>query len=419
MDTVILHLGTLPVLSVLAAGFYLILAISVLNGGARAWVRARLVMPTPSNQAYVAAVDTIRGAAALYVAIFHSWQWTRPTFDPTKDALPFLANGDLAVPIFVVVSAFLITRALFGVSDLEDLKAYFFRRLLRIYPLYLVVIVAMILTGLFPVSVPNFFSRLLGEVFMLRMLGFQSFVNPVAWSLYVEAAFYITAPMLMILLGRWLLPAAAVAVVVLYATEIFAVVQFAREYALWRFFLFGMLAALVIVRLEHIESDLVDYVLLVAGAVVVALEVGPRIDVVHVLVSVLTDELVGGAAPPTRHQSSFGLGVGLAAVIVGLARSRRLSEWLSPVPMRMLGCVSYSLFLWHPVLICIDAPIRFNGSGSVVLVGQLPPGISQWSLLLIFAPGFIMAAVLSFVAIERPFLLMRRRLKGAVPAAHF
>jgi peptidoglycan/LPS O-acetylase OafA/YrhL len=402
MDIVFSQFRTFPLPTLLALTFYLALVGCAVNASFRLWLKTRLVMPTPSSQAYVAAVDTIRGLAALFVALFHTWQWTRPTFDVTERVLPPIANGDLAVPIFVVVSAFLITRALFGVENLAALKGYFVRRLLRIYPLYLVVVLATILTGLFPIGVESFLPRLLAEVFMLRIFGFQSFVNPVAWSLYVEAAFYVAAPAVMLLFGRYIASMLVALLVILYSTEIYAVVQFAREYALWRYFLFGMLAAVVIEQLRGQEGSRIDYLLLAAGVLIVLIEAGLRIDIVHVF--------IGAPLSLTRHQFPFALGLGIGLMIVALGRLPRLSEAVSPTPLRMLGCVSYSLFLWHPIVICLSAPVQFNGAGGIVAVGQLSLDVSQWALPFIFAPAFIAIAALSFLAVERPFLLLRRRL---------
>jgi peptidoglycan/LPS O-acetylase OafA/YrhL len=73
----------------------------------------------------------------------------------------------------------------------------------------------------------------------------------------------------------------------------------------------------------------------------------------------------------------------------------------------MLGGISYSLFLWHPILICLDLPIRFDSAGGVGPVGPMPT-ISPWSMPFVFIPAFLAVSILSFVAIERPFLRLYR-----------
>src|SRR5262249_38361899 len=89
-------------------------------------------MPGHRNQ-----LDTLRFLPFLGVFIFH--------FDESS-----LAHGALGVPLFFVLSGFLITRLLLihETGNLRhDLGVFYLRRTLRIFPLYYLVLVILLVAG--------------------------------------------------------------------------------------------------------------------------------------------------------------------------------------------------------------------------------------------------------------------------------
>src|SRR6478609_7465628 len=42
-------------------------------------------------------LDTLRGFAALFVMMFHTWQWLQPFNDSAHDLLPFIDQGNKGV----------------------------------------------------------------------------------------------------------------------------------------------------------------------------------------------------------------------------------------------------------------------------------------------------------------------------------
>jgi peptidoglycan/LPS O-acetylase OafA/YrhL len=391
----------LPLLSCLSVIFWLALIAYITSSRIRLWTHAHLTMPAPSNQAHLPVVDAIRGLSALFVAVFHTWQWSRPAFDPAADIFPVLTRGHYAVPIFVFFSAFLITRAIQRITKVEDLKRYAARRLFRVYPLYLAIVAAIVLLGYFPLSTEYFTQRLFAEISMVRIFGFQAWINPVAWSLYVEVAFYAVAPLIVIGAGKRLVPIMLVLVLVFFLTEKFAIGAMQREYALWRFLFLGIVTAEFSRRVQSPAPPLgLSFIL--GGLLLLVIEVGFGVDIVeHVF-----RRLPGGAAS-VPSLFPLGIGIGLLLLTLGLLHAPRIAQAGGPLPLRMLGGISYSLFLWHPILICLDLPIRFDSAGGVGPVGPMPT-ISPWSMPFVFIPAFLAVSILSFVAIERPFLRLYR-----------
>jgi peptidoglycan/LPS O-acetylase OafA/YrhL len=82
------------------------------------------------------ALEGLRGIAAILVALYHSW--------PTNiRAFPLISNGWLWVDLFFVLSGCVMAHAYDGkITSIMKLKAFFVKRLGRLYPLHLVTTVA-------------------------------------------------------------------------------------------------------------------------------------------------------------------------------------------------------------------------------------------------------------------------------------
>src|SRR5262245_32552606 len=94
---------------------------------------------SPVSRYYRPELDVLRLIAFLIVFIVHRMDFLR--IDPAQHF--WLYNlcllGDFGVPVFFLLSAFLITELLFRESDrlgAIHIKAFYMRRILRIWPLY-------------------------------------------------------------------------------------------------------------------------------------------------------------------------------------------------------------------------------------------------------------------------------------------
>ncbi len=146
---------------------------------------------------HMPSLDSIRGAAILLVLMFHgfgSYVWT-PMLGPFWGSLAagVIGSGRFGVNVFFVLSGFLITTLLFKARERPDFyKDFYIRRVLRILPVYLLVLAIVwscgIISTRFLIAALLFlanFSMLFGAP--LRQFG-------ALWSLAVEEHFYLIWP---------------------------------------------------------------------------------------------------------------------------------------------------------------------------------------------------------------------------------
>jgi len=196
-------------------------AVSELVAGAR----ARLAdLPSRfqrkiSQGAYRPEVDGLRFFAIAFVILGHSLERAARFFASYRDTLAgspletHLQLAPLGVNLFFSISGFILANQAIkaGKSPLSGgfLKAYFGRRVMRIEPPYIILLVAtwafVGLTGYVPDGVRRFDVQpdslslsLLASVFYLHDLIWGTFPRlfPPGWSLEVEVQFYILAPLL-------------------------------------------------------------------------------------------------------------------------------------------------------------------------------------------------------------------------------
>lgn len=152
---------------------------------------------------YISGLNGIRAIAVLLVIISHRF--------PKDHVLNIFPLGNYGVDIFFVLSGFLISRSLFyqitktSISNLEIVKSFFFRRFLRIFPIYYLLLLFMFLT-----------SGIIGNQFKENFLWYffygANYLNYYEdkwfgalahlWSLSVEEQFYIFWPILLLFIFK-------------------------------------------------------------------------------------------------------------------------------------------------------------------------------------------------------------------------
>lgn len=151
-------------------------------------------------------LDVVRGLAALWVMLFHAWQYGTPS-GPVPTALPawlpyqIMAVGWAGVPLFFVLSGFLLT-SLSIQRPARSATSFWRRRVARILPAYwtqcliltLMLAVGVRLAGAQATSIEQIPAQAL-MLYNLHPDGARPWMAP-WWSLPVEAGFYALFPLL-------------------------------------------------------------------------------------------------------------------------------------------------------------------------------------------------------------------------------
>jgi peptidoglycan/LPS O-acetylase OafA/YrhL len=153
--------------------------------------------------AHIPGLDGVRGLAALMIMIFHFV----PNYDWANHPMMYLVRkmaiiGQCGVPLFFVLSGFLITRILLYSKFQPDyFKLFYIKRVLRIFPLYyLFLIINFFLLPFLLRHQPPGWDMTWYYYFYLQNIpmtfNFKAANLPHLWSLAVEEHFYMIWPVI-------------------------------------------------------------------------------------------------------------------------------------------------------------------------------------------------------------------------------
>lgn len=295
-------------------------------------------------------IQGLRAVAVILVILVHA-------------SVPGLEGGYVGVDIFFVISGFVITGLLLrqpSRSIRQNLGYFYARRIRRIVPAATLTLVATVIAAYLLLGV-NFESQLLGDVrwaamfaanFRLINTGSNYFVPGVApslvthyWSLAVEEQFYLFYP-LVVSSFTWLLPRRYRA----RALGSFLVAAIVAS-AWWSFHLTP------INSVSAYYSPFTRFWELALGGLVAVIPAAwarrsPRVNSV---VAILAVVVLGTAVWRLNANSAFP-GVlawwpcGASALLLWTGQASvkgAPASWLSWRPLRYVGDISYSLYLWH------------------------------------------------------------------------
>lgn len=317
-------------------------------------------------------IQLLRALAAIMVVVQHS----HIAFSPADKARlwwwpGFSDFGWLGVSLFFVISGFIIATVLsrpnFSYSD------YFWRRFVRIFPLYWIVGAV----GLYYYYTRNWFKYgvdLLGvegmiKSFLILPLKVHPFWEP-GWSLEHEVIFYIIAAAIAPTFGLLRL---AIVLIALGITGM--LVHFDWDY--------------------HMLAEAQIFF----GAGVVAYLLRDR-----VWLEALPVALCSLALAYAQYYGAFNLGtifpvatyaIGASALIIALLDIER-HGWKVPRFFVLIGSASFSLYLWHWLLIPVIS--RWKDIGG-------EPELWRWIIVV----TSVLAALASYSLIEKPLISFSHR----------
>ncbi|HEX7430821.1 MAG TPA: acyltransferase family protein, partial [Candidatus Limnocylindrales bacterium] len=345
-------------------------------------------------------IEGLRGIAVSLVVLFHAGLLSHSATQIT--------GGFIGVDLFFVVSGFLITGLLVRERERSgriSFSRFYARRVRRILPAALVVLLvtfvaANSLTTLVdrPSVMQDGASAAL-SIANIRFAWTTDYFNPVSyspflhyWSLGVEEQFYFVWPALMAIVA-WKAPrlGAGVALTIVIVASFLASLMITDANASWAFYMLptrawqlgagGLIAvgAGSLNRLPQAIRASVGQALAFAGWGALA----ALITAAFVIDSVATPYPGMAAIIPTI--------AGVLLIASGQERNGP-GVLLRLAPVRFLGKISYSLYLWHwPILIL----------GGIWLVG--PMGTISTKQALALAAVAVPVATASWLLVEEPF----------------
>lgn len=206
-------------------------------------------------------LDPLRFFLASFVLLFHLPQLSHNQGLPYFDGLPIFHRGLEAVYMFFVLSGFLIIRLIYRAKlrDAFSIKDFYVRRILRIFPLYYLVLGFGLLfyNVILPfLNIPFEINYTWKEAFFYNVFFlpnvFAKLYEPggileILWSIGIEEQFYLViAPLLFFINVKWIFRVLSVLLLgyfILYWSDVF---EFLRNYTFVFFYLFsgGIIAIL-------------------------------------------------------------------------------------------------------------------------------------------------------------------------------
>ena len=363
----------------------------------------------PPAQHY-AALDGVRGFAVLLIFLVHAsgiaaFIFLGIHFDETNFAalstpgeklLYWLYSSHHGVFLFFVLSGFLIgtlwwPEAKFGYGQ------FAMRRVLRIYPAFLLNFVAAVgVALLFGNWHPPETGHVLANLFFangLPSLQVAPF-NPVTWSLFFEMVFYLVFPLLIFAarpLGsaaRWAIPGLGV-----LAPAMAVALGADPIHLCWSLLFMGVAFGMNPKALESFAATVPSVAMVVLYLVVTTASA------LSFVQSDFSPLLFGAVATPLIASSLYRQGI--------LARI-----FCSP-PLVALGRISYSFYLWHWIVLTLLAwMLKIHGS-ALEPVGRV---------IALFVVGFLASTLVSagsWWLAERPYFIWAKARAGRQPRRNF
>jgi peptidoglycan/LPS O-acetylase OafA/YrhL len=375
-------------------------------------------------------LDAYRAIGMTGVLLIHAAFATG--YDKTSWLGPYIARFDVALPMFFVISGFLLYLPF--VKELLDGRPvsprdYYRRRALRIIPGYWVALIGITLIFGLTVDGPRQF---IANLFLLPAFGStEPYLVFPSWSIGIELTFYLLLPLYGIGMRRLLqrrpprdrargMIAAAVALYVLGEAIRIAVVvadpSWAARSLLWfplylEFFAIGMAAAVFAVVSPSVD-DLARPLRWLAlhpavcwlGALVAFLAVA----------QLTPPDAPFGLSSKEYLPRQFGYGIvsalWLLPAFFGDQHEGRIRGFMQLRPLVYLGGISYSFYLWHHILVDKAKEWTVTDLDQRELIGGLATFTGNFWLISLIAwvTTFLVAAVLVRL-VELPFLRLKDR----------
>ncbi len=358
-------------------------------------------------------LDGLRAIAIIMVLLRHYVYFLEQkqlTLNFPSWLFNFMMNGWIGVELFFVLSGYLITVSLFNLDPLKGVKIFYFKRLLRTIPLY-IVIIGIVSVNLFPLYSDDLLvgsiDYFVHSVFMQDYFG--AFILVTLWSLATEEKFYILSPILAMasakLSRRALSLILFILVLIIFCIKLYFLMHESElnytEY-FWGYrapfhfavmsIIIGAFVACADINKWNLNEQLTKRLkLLILTSIIIFLS----------FVEINSLSLILNHVTTTILTCAFG-----ALLLLSLKQSSGiLSAVLTSDTMQKLSKISYALYLCHLILLPVSydlayEQIGFNDTGIL--------GMTTFFALYILL-SVIMSLALHYI-FEKPFLMLKNKL---------
>jgi peptidoglycan/LPS O-acetylase OafA/YrhL len=375
----------------------------------------RIGRPT-TRTTYIAQIDGLRFLAIASVLVWHISLRADRFVDAANRAgaqIPELycwfAHGEVGVALFFFISGFVIAQPFLSKQPAQwQIGQFYWRRVRRIYPPYLIVLticLLLVLASRFGVA-NNHVTPLhsyLASLFYLNGVVYDqsSLLDPPIWSLDIEAQFYLITPLLLALYARIGHPGARLltgAAVVLGLIAAASLVDHLQPFD--GRFRFGLLAHVYLFAAGIVVADIARlsatpqrpargaFDLLFFGGIAACYGLGLWLTSVNARPG-------GGWADA---MSDLLVLASVLAIYVGAMRGRIGRAMMTHPWIRLIGTMCFSIYLVHVVVI---------QAFDTVLLHHLPlhDALAIYGTYgLVLVPVTLAASLLFYVGVERPFM---------------
>lgn len=359
-------------------------------------------------------LDALRFFAFICVFFFHFMDYVPVDKNSQPIFHTFCTTGAFGVPIFFLLSSFLIVELLLRELDKTktiNIKSFYTRRILRIWPLYFAVFFGLLILGQFipniaTNSVPAWLAFIFfyGNWYIFQFGWIGGPIDPL-WSIAVEEQFYLAIPLVTKLGGRKLLTKVSVVLIIIsYGLCVYyAKLEYSGESGQWlnSFFQFQFFAAGALLAI-FLKGKIPNWNILTRSILFTA------------AISCWFFAVYGlGVKSYDGHPTVFGAIVGWLLVLIGailfFITTLGVSQKFVPKGLVYLGRISFGLYMFHSLIFhLIFHNLRSYWEKPLILFQFSSTTIAIVGTVLVFAITVGLASV-SYRYFERPFLKIKER----------
>jgi peptidoglycan/LPS O-acetylase OafA/YrhL len=371
--------------------------------GALAGNGSNQITPSSTGRYYRPELDVLRFVAFFLVYVQHSISLE---VDSPRWLVALGYSAVLGVPVFFTLSAYLITELLTmekRSTGSVDVRSFYIRRILRIWPLYF-----LILGGVFAFSrlyghAPISFPELTAYIFFAGnwyagQHGLMGSGGAALWSISVEEQFYLIWPLLVRFLTRRRLGTVCCVAWVLSQIAVFAIClsSNAADHALWT----NSLTQLQYLALGAGASLFPNGSIPVFRSITRLAMAATALLIFYAPTLILVPtSLVENPPPPIIGLELLATGAAATLLLFAFLDSSLFEGWHA---FRYLGRISYGLYVYH--MLCIRAVWR--------AALQFHAELSQITAAVLGMVLTIAVASVSYRYFESPFLRIKVRFEA-------